>query len=48
MNERFHSAVEVYTLLGCYATGGPKKEPTTNLHCITSQKREALSTNEHL
>jgi len=25
MNEKFHSAVEVYTLLGCYATGWPKK-----------------------
>jgi len=25
-----------------------KREPTTNLHCITSQKREDLNTNEHL
>jgi len=25
-----------------------KSEPTTNLHCVTSQKREGLNTNEHL
>jgi len=28
MNKRFHSVVEVYTLLGYYATGWPKQERT--------------------